>query len=429
MSNGMMDVARHGIMTPAYFSFYDVMCVFLAVMVTDVILLDIFNTLGMPTSTTVSLVFELLGGAFAIAVIKVVSEAPLLSPDGEALGLVDLLNTHKAVTCIIGIFLSVAVAFVFGMVVMWLSRIIFTFRYNRIVEWISRGTVLLGTGLLAFSFASNDLVNFVGVPLTGLDAYNDYIANGSGDAHGYMMKSLMESAHTPTMYLVFAGVVMVLSLVFSRKARNVVNTSVNLSRQSEGDEKFGSSFVARVLVKYASKIGHLLTISMPKSVSRWVDSRFNIEEVVMAEGAAFDSIRAAVNLVLAGLLVAFGTRMKLPLSTTYVTFMVAMGSSLADRAWSNESAEHRITGVISVIGGWFLTAGVALTVCFLMTDILFFGSFTAMAMSIILAILLLFRNNFNDRYNKLRRGIRYIASSLLLQLQRRVRGGLLRGWT
>jgi len=399
MSNGMMDVARHGIMTPAYFSFYDVMCVFLAVMVTDVILLDIFNTLGMPTSTTVSMVFELLGGAFAVAIIKILCGAPL-SPEGEALGLGDLLNTTKALTCILGIFLSVAVAFFFGSLVMWIARLIFTFKYPKVVGWISRAVVLFGTGLLAFSFASNDLVNFVGVPLTGLDAYNDYMANGTGDAKSFMMTSLMESAHTPTLYLVLAGVVMVLALVFSKKAQNVVKTSVDLSRQDEGDEMFGSSAVARILVRNTQKAAAAIAGFIPKPVGRWIDSRFNADVAVLPEGAAFDQIRAAVNLVLAGLLVAFGTSMKLPLSTTYVTFMVAMGSSLADRAWSRESAVFRITGVLSVIGGWFITAGAAFIMCYLVTNILHFGSFIAMALAITLAIFLLVRSNLKYNENK-----------------------------
>jgi len=488
MSNGMMDVARHGIMTPAYFSFYDVMCVFLAVMVTDVILLDIFNTLGMPTSTTVSMVFELLGGAFAIALIKIIGGAT--DANGAALTLGNLLNTSKALTCILGIFLSVAVAFFFGTLVMWIARIIFTFKYPKVIGWISRATVLFGTGLLAFSFASNDLVNFVGVPLTGLDAYNDYMTNGTGDAKSFMMTSLIESAHTPTLYLVLAGVVMVLALIFSKKAQNVVKTSVDLSRQDEGDEMFGSSAVARILVRNTQKAasaiagfipkpvgrwidsrfnadvavlpegaafdqiraavnlvlaGVVMVLALvfskkaqnvvktsvdlsrqdegdemfgssavarilvrntqkaasaiagfiPKPVGRWIDSRFNADVAVLPEGAAFDQIRAAVNLVLAGLLVAFGTSMKLPLSTTYVTFMVAMGSSLADRAWSRESAVFRITGVLSVIGGWFITAGAAFIMCYLITNILHFGSFAAMITAAIIAITLLVRSHLN----------------------------------
>ena len=391
MSNGMMDVARHGIMTPQYFSFYDVMCVFLAVMVTDVILLDIFNTLGMPTSTTVSMVFELLGGAFAIALISIVSGAT--DANGVALTLGDLLNTSKALTCILGIFLSVAFAFFLGPLGMWIARVVFTFKYPKVVGWMSRAVVLFGTGLLAFSFASNDLVNFVGVPLTGLDAYSDYIANGSGDASSFMMTSLMGSAQTPVLYLVLAGVVMVLALVFSKKAQNVVKTSVDLSRQDEGDEMFGSSAVARVLVRNSQKAATAIAGFIPKPIGRWIDSRFNADVAVLPEGAAFDQIRAAVNLVLAGLLVAMGTSMKLPLSTTYVTFMVAMGTSLADRAWSRESAVFRITGVLSVIGGWFITAGAAFIVCYLITNLMYFGSFIAMGIAIVVAIVLLVRSN------------------------------------
>lgn len=470
MSNGMMDVARHGIMMPEFFTFYDVMSVFLAVMVTDVILLDIFNTLGMPTSTTVSMVFELLGGAFAIAIIKIVGG--VTDVNGVALTLGDLLNTEKALSVILGIFLSVAIAFVLGTVVQWIARMVFTFTYRvngrttdvkgnmggltssslkigifagiavtsiiwfllisglknsslmtpvlkQLVDdntWAILGggfaffsvimtvfsafkmpvlkfVVLLGTFALAMAFAGNDLVNFVGVPLTGLDAFNDYAANGAGNAQGYLMTSLMESAHTPTLYLVIAGMIMVLSLVFSKKAQNVVKTSVDLSRQDEGDEMFGSSGAARVLVRTTQRAASAIARFIPLKVHRWVDARFNADAAVLPEGAAFDYIRAAVNLVLAGLLVAFGTSIKLPLSTTYVTFMVAMGSSLADRAWSRESAVFRITGVLSVIGGWFITAGAAFIMCYLITNALFFGSYVAMMIAIAIAITLLVRSN------------------------------------
>ncbi len=258
--------------------------------------------------------------------------------------------------------------------------------------------VLLGTFALAMAFAGNDLVNFVGVPLTGLEAYQDYIANGNGDAQDYMMYSLMDSAHTPALYLIAAGVVMVLALVFSKKAQNVVKTSVDLSRQDEGDEMFGSSGVARTLVRTSRNMANGMASVVPNGVARWIDSRFNADAAVLKRGAAFDEIRAAVNLVLAGALVALGTSLKLPLSTTYVTFMVAMGASLADRAWSRESAVFRITGVLSVIGGWFITAGVAFMLCFLVCIALFFGSFVAMAVAIALAIFLLIRSHL--RYEK-----------------------------
>ena len=476
LSNGMMDVARHGIMTPEFFSFYDVMCLFLAVMVTDVVLLNVFNNLGMPTSTTVSMVFELLGGAFAIAVIKIVSGAT--DSNGLALTFGDLLNTEKALSVIIGIFLSVAIAFVLGMLVQWVARMVFTFTYRvngkttdaygnmggltgsslkiglfggiavtsiiwfllinglkgssimtpELKETINENTwlilgggfaifsvimtifsafklpvlkfvVLFGTFALAMAFAGNDLVNFVGVPLTGLEAYKDYMDNGSGDASLYMMKSLMDTSHTPTIYLLIAGVVMVLSLVFSKKAQNVVKTSVDLSRQDEGDEMFGSSGVARALVRNTQKTATVIGGLIPDRAKKWIDSRFNSEAAVLPEGAAFDQIRASVNLVLAGLLVAFGTSMKLPLSTTYVTFMVAMGTSLADRAWNRESAVFRITGVLSVIGGWFITAGAAFIVSFLITNGLFFGSFVAMVIAIIVAITILIHSNLRDTKN------------------------------
>lgn len=469
MSNGMMDIARHGILVPEYFTFYEVMCVFLAVMVTDVILLDVFNTLGMPTSTTVSLVFELLGGAFALAVLKIAADT--VGPDGSLLGLGELLNTEKAISVILGIFLSVAFAFFFGTLVQWITRLVFSFTYRvggkstatgaaqpsllsssvktgifagisvtsiiwfllvkglktttlmtpELKHFIDENTwmllgggtivftiimtllsllkapvlkfvVLLGTFALAMAFASNDLVNFVGVPLTGLDALLDFRANGSGDADSFMMVSLMNEAKTPAFYLFLAGVIMVLSLIFSKKAQNVVKTSVDLSRQGEGDEMFGSSGVARTLVRHTSKMAQAISAIVPASVGRWVDSRFQRDDIKQEEGVAFDMVRAAVNLVLAGILVAIGTSMKLPLSTTYVTFMVAMGTSLADRAWGRESAVFRITGVISVIGGWFITAGVAFMFCYILTNVLYFGNFVAMILAMLLVVFMLVRS-------------------------------------
>lgn len=474
LSNGMMDVARHGIMMPRYYSFFDVMCVFLSVVVTNVILLDIFNTLGKPTSTTVSLVFGLLGGAFGIALIKIIGGAT--DEHGTALSLGDLLNTEKALSVIFGIFLSVAIAFILGTIVQWIARMIFSFTYR--VNGISTGidsiksqkstniissslkigifagiavtsiiwfllivglknstimtpelktlidenawlilggclavfsfimtvlsalkcsvlkfVVLLGTFALAMAFTGNDLVNFIGVPLTGLDAYNDFATHSSGEASEYMMTSLMESAKTPMIYLVIAGVVMIFALIFSKKAQNVVKTSVDLSRQDEGDEMFGSSALARLIVRTSQKTASNVSFIIPKKISNWVDSRFNSDQAVLADGAAFDLIRAAVNLVLAGLLVAIGTSMKLPLSTTYVTFMVAMGSSLADRAWSRESAVFRITGVLSVIGGWFITAGAAFILAYIVTSFMYFGSAVAMVLAIALSLFLLVKSN------------------------------------
>lgn len=487
LSNGMMDIARHGIFSPSYFSFYDLMCIFLAVMITDVVLLDVFNTLGMPTSTTVSLVFELLGGTFALALLKLAGDAT--DENGVLLTLNELLNSDKALSVILAIFLSVAIAFVFGILVQWISRVCFTFTYSKnariktsifggvaitsiiyfllikglkgttimtkeATAWVNDNTaaiviisfvaftilmyvlsllkvnvlkivVMLGTFALATAFAGNDLVNFVGVPLTGLDAFLDYSANGNGDPNSFMMHSLNESAHTPLAYLIGAGVVMVLALIFSKKAHNVVKTSVDLSRQDEGDEMFGSSAVARTLVRTTSRIAATLSAYVPKSLSKWVDSRFNSDEARLPQGAAFDLIRASVNLVLAGLLVALGTSLKLPLSTTYVTFMVAMGSSLADRAWSRESAVFRITGVLSVIGGWFITAGVAFGVCFIVTLIMFFGKFPAMFILIIVAITILVRSNIKYSKKKESEAVDTIFTQLVRSNDKDANWGLL----
>jgi len=449
LSNGMMDVARHGIFSPQYFSFYDVICIYLAVMVTDVILLDIFNSLGMPTSTTVSLVFEMLGGAFALSLIKM--------SKGAGPGLGELLNTDKALSVIAAIFLSVAVAFITGLLVMWISRLIFTFLkpQNRSVKTIlfggisntaiiwfllinglkgssfmtpqfnefiydNSGTILLvcfaamtalmailslfrvdilktivltGTFALAMAFAGNDLVNFVGVPLTGLDAYMDYAAHGNGNPAGFMMESLQESAHTPVIFLLLSGTIMVLTLFFSPKARNVVKTSVDLSRQDEGDEMFGSSTVARRLVHTSLRISAFLESCIPSGIKRFVSKRFNVAHAALEDGAAFDMVRASVNLVLSGMLVAVGTAHKLPLSTTYVTFMVAMGASLADKAWPRDSAVFRITGMLSVIGGWFITAGSAFIICSIITIAMFWGRYPVMLLFIALAIFMLWSSH------------------------------------
>lgn len=450
MSSGMMDVARHGIMQPSNFSFYDVMTIFLAVMVTDVIVLDMFNTLGMPTSTTVSLVFELLGGAFVLSAIKIAGD--------PSLSFGDLLNTDKALSVIVAIFVSVAIAFAFGIVVQWISRIIFTFNYKRhsrysiaifggiaftalayfiflkgigkspylsesTRSWIEQNTsillvytfvastifmevihllrinvfkfiVLMGTFGLAMAFAGNDLVNFIGVPLAGLDSYNDYVANSNGMGVGnFMMNSLNGSAHTPPVFLMLAGVIMIIAMATSKKAQNVIKTSVDLSRQDEGEEMFGSSRSARSIVRFTQDSGSKLLDIVPACVMNWVNGRFNKQEAELNDGAAFDVVRAAVNLVLASMLITIGTNYKLPLSTTYVTFMVAMGSSLADRAWSRESAVFRVTGVISVIGGWFITAAVAFGACAVVCLIMYYGDMFAKLAFIGLVIFLLIRNN------------------------------------
>lgn len=450
MSSGMMDVARHGIMNPAQFSFHEVMIIFLSVMVTDVIVLDIFNRLGMPTSTTVSMVFELLGATFMLAIIKMIADS--------SLGFSDLLNTEQALKVIIAIFVSVAIAFAFGVVVQYLTRIIFTFNYKKNMRYaiaifggiaftalayfifmkglgkspyISEATrqyindhvgmllvytfigsailmqimhlmgvnifkfvVLMGTFALAMAFAGNDLVNFIGVPLAGLDSYQTYLAQGNGTAPtSFLMTSLVESAKTPPFYLMLAGVIMIIAMATSKKAHRVIKTSVDLARQDEGDEMFGSSGAARSIVRFTQNTNSYVMKIIPNRIIDWINTRFDHRAASLDDGAAYDVVRAAVNLVLASMLITFGTNYKLPLSTTYVTFMVAMGTSLADRAWSRESAVFRVTGVLSVIGGWFITAGVAFLCAAVVALLMFYGGILAQASFIALVVYCLFRGS------------------------------------
>lgn len=390
-SSGMMDIARHGILNPHYYTLDDVMCVFLGVAATDVILLDIFNTLGMPTSTTVSMVFGLLGGSTALALSKIV---------GSGLSYAELINTDKALSVIIGIFLSVAIAFVVGLIVMWITRVVFTFQYKKHLrysiaifggisvtsifyfllvsglkqstllhgigwtpDWISahRATILLtsfgvftvlmeilhlckvnifkivvlfGTFALAMAFAGNDLVNFIGTPLAGLEAFIDFTNNGGGVAPDeYIVDVLAGESTLPFkhLFLIGAGVIMTVAICTSKKAHKVVETTVNLSRQDEGEEVFSSSKIARRTVRTVLQTTGAVTKYVPLSIRNWINTRFDQDGFELNEGAAFDQVRAAVNLVLAGLLIVIGTTLQLPLSTTYVAFMVAMGSSLADR--------------------------------------------------------------------------------------------------
>lgn len=449
MSNGMMDIARHGIFRPEHFSFYDLICIFMAVMVTDIILLDMFNSLGMPTSTTVSMVFELLGATFVVALIKMAG--------GSDLGFNDLLNTEKALSVILGIFLSVAIAFVFGTLVQCIARMIFTFNYRSRLKWkiglfggicataivyfllikgakdltfmtpevksyinantgkivlgclavctllmqalhalkvnVMKVVVLMGTFALAMAFAGNDLVNFIGVPLSGLASFQDYTAGGSGHPHDFMMGSLNGPANTPLYFLIGSGVIMVAALATSKKARNVAKTEIGLGSQQGGDEMFGSSRIARRLVRWTlSTIAWVRKIT-PYKVRMWFNKRFNTDETIMDQGAAFDLVRGSVNLVLAGALIALGTSLKLPLSTTFVTFMVAMGTSLADKAWGRESAVFRITGVISVIGGWFVTAGVAFIGAGIIVGLMHFGGQWTMIALAIITVILIVRSN------------------------------------
>lgn len=450
MSSGMMDVARHGIMNPARFSFHEVMIIFLAVMVTDVIVLDIFNRLGMPTSTTVSMVFELLGATFMLAIIKMIADS--------SLGFNDLLNTEQALKVIIAIFVSVAIAFVFGVIVQYVTRIIFTFNYKQHMRYtiaifggiaftalayfifmkglgkspyisdatrqfinnhigillvytfigsailmqfmhfmgvnIFKFVVMMGTFALAMAFAGNDLVNFIGVPLAGLDSYQTYLAQSNGAAPtSFLMTSLVESAKTPPFYLLLAGVIMIIAMATSKKAHRVIKTSVDLSRQDEGDEMFGTSGAARSIVRFTQNSNSYIIKIIPNRFLDWVNTRFDHRTVSLDQGAAYDVVRAAVNLVLASMLITFGTNYKLPLSTTYVTFMVAMGTSLADRAWSRESAVFRVTGVLSVIGGWFITAGVAFICTAVVALLMFYGGILAQIAFIVLVVYCLFRKS------------------------------------
>lgn len=448
LSNGMMDIARHGIYQPEHFYFAEIMCILLAVMLTDVVLLDVFNSMGMPTSTTVSLVFELLGGTFALSLIKV--------HNSDTLGLGDLINTDKALSVIMAIFVSVAIAFFFGMLVQWTARVVFTFNYKKKMKynialfggiaatsiiyfmlikglkdssfmtpdnkhWIQENTwmlitvffvsftilmqvlhwlkvnvfkvvVLMGTFALALAFAGNDLVNFIGVPLAGFSSFMDYTANGAGNANGFLMTSLLGPAKTPWYFLIGAGAIMVYALCTSKKAHAVIKTSVDLSRQDEGEETFGSTPIARTVVRISMTLANSICRIMPENTKQWFNSRFRKDEAIIADGAAFDLVRASVNLVLAGLLIALGTSLKLPLSTTYVTFMVAMGTSLADRAWGRDSAVYRITGVLSVIGGWFITAGAAFTICFFVALVLHYGGNISIIALIALAVFILIRS-------------------------------------
>ncbi|KGN84320.1 MULTISPECIES: inorganic phosphate transporter [unclassified Porphyromonas] len=446
LSNGMMDIARNGIYHPEYFTFEEVMIICLTAMVTDVILLNIFNSLGLPTSTTVSMIFNLLGGAFCMSMLKIGQD--------PSLQLTELINTSKALQVIIAIFMSVAVAFFFGTVVQYFTRLIFTFNYKKNLPyfagifggiaitsiiyfmlikglkdaafmtadakaWVSENTLMLlgiifaasalimqvlhwiglnifkiiilaGTLALSLAFAGNDLVNFIGIPLAGLSAYTDYMANGNGAYDTYLMGANNLPASTPVYYLLGSGLVMVLALVFSKSAQNVIKTSVNLSRQDDAEESFGTSKISRGLVRASSSTAQLVHNILPPAATRWINSRFNKSEIILEQGAAFDLVRASVNLVLAGLLIAVGTSLKLPLSTTYVTFMVAMGTSLADRAWGRESAVGRLTGVMGVIGGWFVTAAAAFTIAAIVSLTMFYGGFVAMIALIALAVFLLF---------------------------------------
>ena len=458
-SNGMMEIARNGIFQPQHFYFKEILFLLIATMLTDVILLDLFNTLGMPTSTTVSLVFELLGATFAMATIKIFND--------PSYSYAMLLNTDKALQVILGIFISVAIAFLIGTFIQYLVRLLFTFNYKKNLKYfvaifggiaitsivyfmlikglkdvninseykdvlfantgkillicfvfftvfmqllfwckvnILKIVVLFGTFALAFAFAGNDLVNFIGVPLAGFDAFTVYREAGGGDIDMSLPMTALASLknggvayYAPWYFLIGAGAIMVFTLFTSKKAKRVIKTSVSLSRQGDGDEMFSSSALARNVVRGSRRMSTYFVNHTPNNVSRWINKRFSREGIKLEEDAAFDQLRAAVNLIVASLLIALGTSFKLPLSTTYVTFMVAMGTSLADKAWGRESAVYRVSGVINVVGGWFITAIAAFISAAIVTIIIWFGGIIALCIIIGIVILILIRNQIAFR--------------------------------
>ncbi len=452
-SSGMMEVARKGIMHPDQFYFSEIMIIFLAVMMTDIILLDLYNTLGLPTSTTVSIVFELLGASVALSVIKMRHIGQPFSEMGQ------YINSEKAMAIIFGILISVVISFTVGALIQYFSRLLFSFNYEKSykrygalfgglaisaitffmlikgakgsslispesVTWLKEHTfmiilgsfvgwsiilqlvmwftkvnifkfiVMVGTFSLAMAFAGNDLVNFIGVPLAGFDALKTFIADPLAQPDTLLMTSLQGKVQTPTLFLLIAGFVMVITLWTSRKAKSVTKTTIDLSRQSEGYERFNSSGVARVIVRQSRMASGIFGKIIPASMQKAIEKRFEPAPVQKgAEAVSFDLVRASVILVVASILIALGTSLKLPLSTTYVTFMVAMGTSLADRAWGRESAVYRVTGVITVITGWFFTAFLAFTASFLIANLINWGGFVAIIMLIVLTLLLAIRTH------------------------------------
>lgn len=454
-SSGMMEVARKGIFMPGEFYFSEIMIIFISVMIADVLLLDFYNSLGLPTSTTVSIVFELLGAAVVMALIKIGMD--------DAQSVADLgtyINKDKAVMIITGILLSVFIAFTIGAAVQWLTRLVFTFQYEKKVQsvgflfaavcltaisyfiffkglkgtpyygdikdvlaayniaiiaglfvlWSGAAYVInnvfkknvlvlvigIGTFALALAFAGNDLVNFIGVPMAAYHSYEAWSASGVA-ASEFSMGVLSEKVPSEPILLFLAGGIMVLTLWFSKKAQTVVETGIDLSRQDEGNDRFSANFLSRGIVKGSSRAVSLLSAFVPQRTLDHVADSFsrpiqNISADKAKELPAFDNIRASINLAVAGVLISIATSMKLPLSTTYVTFMVAMGTSFADRAWGRESAVYRVAGVLTVIGGWFLTAISAFAVAGGLTYVIFLGQEAAIAMLLIVAVGLLLRS-------------------------------------
>ncbi|WP_089258679.1 inorganic phosphate transporter [Maribacter sedimenticola] len=462
-SSGMMEVARKGIFNPGEFYFDEIMFIFMAVMITDILLLDFFNTLGMPTSTTVSIVFELLGAAVAMSLIKIGAD------NGSFIDVINYINNDKAVQIIFGILLSVVVAFTIGAMVQWVSRLLLSYNFEKKPTWVGAlfggfalssmtyfilmkgigGTAFagesydliggitikefletqlfalvganflvwstfsfilmkfanvniykliigVGTFALALAFAGNDLVNFIGVPIAAWQSYEAWLASGV-EASEFSMGILAKKVPTPTLLLFIAGMVMVLTLWFSSKAKSVVKTSIDLSSQEDTKERFQPNFLSRGLVRLAISLSTVLTNAIPSSLQEKIDKQFNKPVIALSkkkvhELPAFDMVRAAVNLMVAGILISIATSYKLPLSTTYVTFMVAMGTSLADRAWGAESAVYRVAGVLNVIGGWFGTAIIAFIASGIILTLISFGKGAALAVLLFAAILLLARN-------------------------------------
>ena len=455
-SSGMMEVARKGIFHPDKFYFAEIMIIFFAVMITDILLLDLFNTFGLPTSTTVSIVFELLGAAVAISVIKI------MNSDDSFGEMASYINSEKALMIITGILLSIVVAFTLGAIIQYLTRVLFTFNYIRNIkyfgsvwggiaitaityfilikgakgssfispenlEWIKTNSitiliysfigwciilqllcwivklnilkmiVLVGTFALAMAFAGNDLVNFIGVPLAGFKSFQAFQAAGSAEPNQFLMVSLTGKVQTDTYLLLIAGLIMVITLWLSKKARSVTETEINLGRQDVGHERFGSSYLARSLVRSVNTMYSSVKRLMPNVFTNALDRRFDQRNISMVNGNGqrqyFDLLRASVNLVVASIIISFATSLKLPLSTTYVTFMVAMGTSLTDRAWGRDSAVFRITGVFTVVGGWFLTAFIAFTVAFIIACIIHWGGLVAMGVLIVIAVTFIIRTH------------------------------------
>jgi phosphate/sulfate permease len=453
-SSGMMEVARKGIFHPKFFLMPELITIFLAVMITDILLLDLFNTFGLPTSTTVSIVFELLGAAIAVSLVKI------FAGDQNILALADYINTGKALAIISGILLSVGIAFVCGAVAQFVTRLLFTFHYEKrlrrygglwgglalsmityfivikgakgasfltpsTVDWINTHTwtiigagfvgftvlfqllmlttrinilrpiVLTGTFALAMAFAANDLVNFIGVPLASFHAFA--LAKASAAPLTASMAALQKSVHTHTAFLLAAGAVMVATLWLSRKARTVTQTEVNLGRQEEGLERFDSSQLSRVIVRMVTGVFDASREVLPEALRRAIKRRLDISGYQTPPGydgaiPEFDLLRASVNLMVASALVSWATSMKLPLSTTYVTFMVAMGTSLADQAWGLESAVYRVTGVLTVIGGWFFTAFMAFSVSLVFAFAIAYLGVGAIFLLLVIVGLLILRN-------------------------------------